>query len=331
VENFSGRSRLPTRLSFVGETWQERAARQAGVLSERDLRELRVPRAFVRNQLRAGRWAERTHAVLTTTTGPLSRDQLLHVAVAHAGPLSLLGGLTAAGLHGLHGWERDDVAVYVEHDLSFDPVPGVRFVRTRRSVDVLRHPGGGPARARLEPAVLLFASTEPSVRTALGAVAACVQQRLTTAERLTPWVRTLRPLRRAADLRALLADLSGGSQSLAEVDVVRLCRRWGLAVPVRQRRRRDRGGRWRYTDAEWDLPDGRVLVLEVDGAFHVDVLSYGEDVARHRGLTTATRSVIRATAFEVRHEPVGLVGDLIALGVPRLSVSGAQVAVPTAI
>ncbi len=315
----------------MGETWHQRAARQAGVLSERDLRELCVPRAFVRNQVRADRWTERTHAVYTTTTGPLSREQLLHVAVAHAGPQALIGGLTAAGLHGLRGWARDEVTVYVEHDLSFDSVPGVRFVRTRRSVDVLRHPGAGLARARLEPAVLLFASTEPSVRTALGAVAACIQQRLTTAERLVPWVRILRPLRRAADLRALLADLSGGSQSLAEVDVLRLCRRWGLAVPARQRRRKDRGGRWRYTDAEWDLPDGRVLVLEVDGAFHIDVLSYGEDVKRQRGLTTAARIVIRATAFEVRHEPFGLVGDLIALGVPRSRESGAEVAVRTAI
>lgn len=314
----------------MGEQWEERAARQHGVLSERDLRELGVSRAFVRNQVRAGRWVERTHSVHTTTTGPLSRDQLLHLAVAHAGPAALVGGLTAAGLLGLHGWDRDVVTVYVEHDLSFDPVSGIRFVRTRRSLAALRHPKNGLPVCRLEPAVLLFASTEPRLRTALGAVAAVVQQRLTTPARLGDWVRTLRPLRRAADLRALLADLDGGSQSLAEVDVVTMCRRWGLALPQRQRRRRDRSGTWRYTDAEWDLPGGRVLVLEVDGAFHLDVLSYGEDVKRHRGLTTPTRTVIRCTAFEVRHEPQGLVPDLLALGVPRAAGSGAEVVAPAA-
>ena len=151
----------------------------------------------------------------------------------------------------------------------------------------------------------------------MGAVTAAVQQRLTTPEHLLGWVRTLRPLRRAAELRELLGDVAGGSQSLAEVDVLRLCRSWGLAAPRRQKRRRDRSGRARFTDCEWDLPDGRVLVLEVDGAFHIDVESYTEDVRRHRGLTTDRRIVIRCTAQELRHEPLGLLQDLIALGVPR--------------
>ena len=125
------------------------------------------------------------------------------------------------------------------------------------------------------------------------------------------------PVAAAASIRDLLADVSGGSQSLAEIDVLRLCRAWGLAAPRRQQRRRDRSGRLRFTDCEWDLPDGRVLVLEIDGAFHIDVDDYTEDVQRHRGLTTDRRIVIRCTAYEVRHEPVGLMRDLIALGVPR--------------
>jgi hypothetical protein len=44
-----------------------------------------------------------------------------------------------------------------------------------------------------------------------------------------------------------------------------------VALPRGQRARLDRAGRRRWTDAEWDLPDGRVLVLEVDGGFHDDV------------------------------------------------------------
>ena len=71
----------PEQTPGVGRTWQEVAESQAGVLSEATLRELGVRRAFVRNQLRAGRWAERTHSVYSTTTGPLSREQLLWVAL----------------------------------------------------------------------------------------------------------------------------------------------------------------------------------------------------------------------------------------------------------
>ena len=77
----------------MGRTWQEVAESQSGALSEATLRELKVTRAFVRNQVRAGRWRERTASVYTTTTGPLSREQRMWVALEHAGPNALLGGL----------------------------------------------------------------------------------------------------------------------------------------------------------------------------------------------------------------------------------------------
>lgn len=301
----------------MGEGWQERATRQCGVLSERDLRELSVPRGFVRNQLRASRWAERTHAVYTTTTGPLSPRQLMWTGVAHAGPSGLVGGLTATALQGLSGWDRDEVTVLVDDELSFDAVDGVRFTRTRRSRSLLLAPGDGLPTCRLEPAVLMFAADEPHERTALGAVVACVQQRLTTAERLVEWTRLLRPLRRAPRIREVLGDVAQGSHSMGEVDLARLCRAWGILPPRRQTRRRDRAGRLRFTDAEWDLSDGRVLVLEIDGAGHLDLASYGLDVRRQRRLTTPRRVVIRCTTHELRREPMEVVGDLIALGVPR--------------
>ncbi len=219
----------------MGTTWQEVSERQCGVLSEADLRVSGVSRAFVRNQLRAGRWARRTHSVFTTTTGPLSREQRLWVAVEHAGPHALIGGLTATELLGMKSWTRDEVTVLVDQELSFDPVEGVRFFRTRRPLEAMRHPTHRLPTCRLEPAVLLFAAHERSTRTALGAVAATVQQRLTTPATLSEWTRLLRPLRRAPAIRELLADVSGGSQSLAEIDVLRLCRSWGLAPPRRQK------------------------------------------------------------------------------------------------
>ncbi|WP_377638872.1 hypothetical protein [Oryzobacter terrae] len=303
----------------MAEQWEERAARQHGVLCERDLRELGVSRAFVRNQLRADRWAERTHSVYTTTTGPLSRQQLMWTAVAHAGPSAMIGGLTAAALHGLRGWDRDLVTVLVDDELSFAPVDGISYTRTRRAPALLRAPRAGIPTCRLEPAVLMFAADEPSERTALGAVVATVQLRLTTTQRLAEWTRLLRPLRRAPLIRELLGEVAGGSHSMGEVDLVRLCRSWGIRPPRRQTRRRDRSGRVRFTDAEWDLPDGRVLVLEVDGGAHLDLVSYGLDVKRQRRLTTPGRVVIRCTTAELRHEPLEVVGDLMALGVPRLA------------
>jgi hypothetical protein len=287
------------------------------MLSQRQLNELGVTRAVVRNKLRSGRWSQRTSSVFSTTTGPLSWDQQLWRAALHAGPDSLIGGLTAAKVHGLRHWDRAEITVLVGNDLSFEELPGVTFFRTRRAIGPMRAPQRLPL-CLLEPAILLFAGYEKNRRTAHGAVAAVVQQRLTGVPDLAVWLQRLRPIRGAKGFRALLDDIGGGAQSLAEVDLRRACRRARIAPPTSQRARRDRSGRLRYTDAEWPLPDGRTLVLEVDGAFHDDDVNSSADRARNRKLTTLDRIVISCSAYELRHDPWTVTEDLIALGVPRL-------------
>ena len=42
----------------------------------------------------------------------------------------------------------------------------------------------------------------------------------------------------------------------------------------------------RRTDCEWDLPNGTVVVLEVDGAFHMAIENYTADMRRQRRITT---------------------------------------------
>ena len=172
---------------------------------------------------------------------------------------------------------------------------------------------------RLEPAILLFAAYDRSPRTAQGVLAAAVQQRLTTPADLRRWITRLRPLPRAKLFRRVLLDIEGGAQSLAEIDVRRMCRRTGLALPDRQRTRKDRSGRLRFTDCEWHLPDGAVVVLEVDGGFHADVEHYDADMKRQRKLTTRSRIILRCGAAELREDPESVAQDLRALGVARLS------------
>jgi hypothetical protein len=93
------------------EPWRALASHQHGMLSQRQLRKLHVTRAAVRNRLRSGRWAQRTSSVFSTTTGPLSWDQQLWRAMLHAGPGSLIGGLTALKIHRLRSWDRAEVTV----------------------------------------------------------------------------------------------------------------------------------------------------------------------------------------------------------------------------
>lgn len=297
--------------------WAELADTQAGLLSHRQLRGLGVSRGEIRNHVRVGRWAVRSSEVVSTTTGPLSPEQALWLGVLHGGPTAMVGALSAATERGLKRWHRDETTILVSNPLSFAPLPGYRFFRTRRPYKVLLGSGDLPT-CRLEPAVLMFAAHEPHLRTALGAVTATVQQRLTTPDALGGWLDRLAPLRRSRDLRDVLTDVSYGAHSMAEVDLRKACRTYGVQPPRSQRTRTDRRGRRRYTDAEWLLPDGRVLVLEVDGAFHDDVMQATQDRVRNRRLTTERRVVVQCSAWEIRHEPWEVIQDLVALGVPTV-------------
>ncbi len=290
---------------------------QCGLVARRQLTRLGLEWERVRNQVAARRWVVLTPRVIGTTTGELTWEQRCWLGVLHAGPHSMLGGLTAASAHGLQGWSRSVVTVLVDDELAFEPVEGVRFFRSRRPFELLRSPRQGVARARLEPAILLWAAYDAPVRAAHGVLAAAVQQRLTTPERLLEWVDQLQPLRRARAFRRTLGDIAGGAQSGAELDVRRMCRRHGLVPPQRQRARVDRAGRRRWTDCEWDLPGGGILVLEVDGSFHLEVLQWEADLKRARSITTRTRVVVRCSAYELRHEDADVARDLVALGVPR--------------
>jgi len=298
-------------------TPSELAATQGGLVTRTQLARIGVDRFRVRNQIAAGRWVERSPTVIGTTTGELSRGQSMWLGVLHAGPRALIGDLTAAEVAGLQRWHRDEIVVLVPADAKLDGgIEGIRFARTRRPIALWRVHGLTLPSAMLEPAILHFAAYQPSLRTAQGVLAAAVQQRLTTPERLGVWVRRMRPLRWAKPMRATLDDLAGGAQSVAEIDVRRLCRDHGLVPPRRQTRRTDLRGARRYTDCEWRLADGRTLVLEVDGAFHMDVEHWEDDLIRHRRLSTSDVVIVRCTASELRRDPETVANDLRTLGVP---------------
>lgn len=294
----------------------ELVVRQSGMVARRQLNEHGIDADRVRDNIAARRWVERTPRVISTVTGELTFDQRCWLAVLHAGPRAMLGNLTAASRQDLKNWERPEICVMVDDELSFEPVPGVDFFRSRRPFDLLISPRPGIPRCQLEPAVLLWAAYEAPNRVAHGVLAATVQQRLTTPRRMIEWVDQLRPLRRAKPFKRTLSFVDAGAHSGAELELGRMCRRFGMPQPTRQRRRRDRWGRPRWTDAEWDVAGGYTIVLEVEGGFHMDVLEAMADARRARRLTTRTRTVVRCTAYELMHEMTEVAVDLIDLGVP---------------
>lgn len=294
--------------------WVVMAQRQAGLVTRRQLLQLGYTSNYVDAQLSARRWQEISGTVLATTTGALTRAQLMWAGVLHAGPRSAIGGLTALEVHGLQNWHRDEITVLLPKSHNLEKIQGIKFVETRRPIQLMVSSNGLPT-WRIEPAALHWAAYTPVTRTAYGVLAACVQQGLTTPYRLDGWITRMRPLRRAKPFRRVLGELAEGSQSVAELDVLRMCDRFGLPRPRRQTRRLDSAGRARYTDAEWSLADGRTLVLEVDGGFHMTVKHWAADLERERQLVATGVVVVRCTAIQLRDEPERIVRDLLRIGV----------------
>jgi hypothetical protein len=290
------------------------AAAQRGMVARRQLRALGCDSDRVRNQIAASRWMARSSTVVSTFTGDVGREATMWLGSLHAGREALVGGLSALEVHGLRNWHRDVITVLVDDAEVIDDLDGIRFVRTRRPLSRFRDVRSELPLARVEPAALLFAGYDRSARTAQGLLAALVQQRLTTPTLLLSELGLMRPLRRAALFRTVLREIEGGAQSLAEMDLGRLCRRFHLPPPRRQRRRRDSSGRWRYLDCEWVLPDGTLLVLEIEGGFHMEVEHWEDDLARQRRLSTPGRLIVRCSARELRDEPEAVFTDLRALG-----------------
>lgn len=143
-----------------------------------------------------------------------------------------------------------------------------------------------------------WAVTDLSVQALL---ASAVQQRLVTPGALSAVVERLPKLRRRALIVETIRDVSGGSLSEYEVLFVRLCRKYRLPMPDRQRRRRDATGRWRYLDADFDRYR---LVVEVDGQQHIEVLAWWEDMMRDNDLVARDgKWVMRMAGFALRREP----------------------------
>ncbi|MBO0845599.1 MAG: DUF559 domain-containing protein [Nocardioides sp.] len=305
---------MPTKRPTL---WREMARVQCGLLARRQLVGLGYDSDYVDDQLAAERWQLVSDVVVCTTTGTLTREQQMWTGVLHAGPGSAIGGLTALERRGLKNWYRDEITVLLAKSHNLQPLEGVRFVETRRPV-LLNATGALPT-WRTEPAALLFAGYTPSPRTAMGLLAAVVQQRLTSPDRLLAEIDRMRPLRRAKLFKATLAEVEDGSHSLAELGVSRMCRQHGLPQPDRQVRRRDASGRLRYLDCEWRLPDGTVVILEIDGGFHMEVEHWEDDIARERDLVSTGAVVLRCTDREIRDQPDRVASSLRAVGVGRSS------------
>jgi len=292
-------------------------AQQDGVCSVTQLLAHQVHRRHVEQQLRQRRWSRWGPRVVLLQNAPPTRRQLLWAAVLHSGPYSALTGLTALEASGLQTITSDLLHAVVPRGVTVPRMPGLKVHELRRYSLADRCartlPAVGNARATVDAAVL-----QPLARFALTIVSTVVQQRLSLVDHIAAELDNAGAVRHRRLLLAHLGDLTGQTHAQFEVDMLRLCKRANLAPPRQQVVRTDAYGRKRYHDFEWLLPDGTILVLEVDGAQHMEVRHWADDIARDRANVVAGRKVLRCTNDELRRHPERIIADLIAAGVPRL-------------
>lgn len=248
--------------------------------------------------------------------GRLNRPELCRAILINCGPRALLTSFTVAEERGLRGWQRREVHVLAPSGTHRPPIRDLILHRTGDWSAVSLDPD---RRCHaIAPALVIAAGSFSNPKPGCGLFAAAVQQRICTPGDLRAALERAPRARHRRHLLIALGDIEQGAHSLAEIDFGRLCRRYGLPKPSRQRIRVDPRGRRRYLDAEWRLPDGRIVIVEVDGAAHTEVMQWEADQLRQNDMALSGPSVIlRYPASTVRHEPARVAGQLSrALGTP---------------
>ena len=285
--------------------WAPLIARQHAVLTRDQLATRGVGRSRVAAARTARRWQTLGRNVVVLHNAPLTTAQRRWTAVLLPGKPAALAGLTAAAVAGLQGFDDPQTHVVLASTCSVDFPDWVTVHLSRRFA-----PGdiaaAGVPRTRTSRSLIDAAAWSSSPRRACAILCAGVQQRLTTAGELSGELRRAGHVRHVAIMRSVLGDIGGGGHTLAEIDLGPLARRAGLPPPRRQALRREPSGLFRYVDAEFDLPDGTVLVVEIDGAVHLRPTSWWKDMSRQNEIVIAGSPVLRFDSVTVR-----LDGDLV--------------------
>jgi hypothetical protein len=291
------------------------AEEQDQVLTRAQLRALGVRYWHIRDRVRGRRWRLVGRRCVVLHRGPLGRAERRWIAVLELGQDAALCAETAMEDAGMTGFESDSVHVVVARGSRIRHFPWLVVHESRRfDPDGDVHPTARPRRVRLERGVIDAAAWSATPRRACAIVSAAVQQRLTVAQRLVAELDAAGRIRFHRLLRAVLVDVSGGAHALSELDLATACCEAGLPSPRRQAVRRDSSGRRRYLDAEVLLPDGTLLVLEADGAGHLDTQTWWDDQLRQNDVVIDGAVVLRFPGVVLRLDRQRVVAQLRAIG-----------------
>jgi hypothetical protein len=210
----------------------------------------------------------------------------------------------------VRGFNSAAVHILVTRGARVLPTPGVivRVHESRRftSADILPCE---PPTTSLDRATIDAAVWSEDIKTATRIVAAVVQQRRTTPENLKAVLLTAGLVKHRKPLLMFLADLSGGAEALSEVAFLQWCRRHHFPCP-RTQVRLDVRGRRRYLDATFELPNGEVLMVEIDGGVHLNLTTRWLDTAKDNDAVITGRMTLRFPSVAIYSDDPRAVGQL---------------------
>ena len=284
-------------------------AAQHGIATREQLADLGVAAATIRANVAAGRWQAVSRRVLALHNGPLTSDQSAWFAVLDGGPDCALAGLSALRAQGLHGFAVDRHQTVVP--VAARPGRHELYVRrrSRRLCDDAVHPVRQPAMLRVPYALVDALEVMELPLRGCALMAAVVQQQMLRPSQLHALVAAEPTLPNRRVYAAVAADIEGGAQSLLEIDFGRLAKRAGLPPPRRQSVRRDKYGRRRYLDVDFDA-----FTVEVDGAVHLKPLNWWDDMFRQNGLVISGRPMLRFASVGIRLQPAKVIEQLADAG-----------------
>lgn len=214
-------------------------------------------------------------------------------AMWESGAGTVLDGVAALLASGMTGFSPDVIDVAIPKRNRRHRVPGVRLRQYSVTPPTIR---GGIPRVVPERALLNAMQWAMTDRVAALLLCLAVQQRIVSPPRLLTAFMALARCRRREFIAAVIWDVCDGAHSLGELDVVSLCRRYGLPPPTRQAVRRTPGGRV-YLDLAWEDIG---LVIEIDGGHHATALSPVLDALRQNDVVLGDETVLRVPVLGLR-------------------------------
>lgn len=265
---------------------------QDGVVSRRQVLQLRGTDADIARMLRRRQLSVVHPGVYVDHTGPLSWRQRAWAAVLFYWPAALARESALPR-------PPADAAVHVAVDLgrTVRPVRGVLIHRTADFAARVRW-NASPPKIALEHAVVDVAAGCRDPLEQFRVLAEACQTRETRPSAIAAAVRARRRVRDRTRLLELLADLETGACSVLEREYLQLERRHGLPTQDRRQRPDVIAGRAAYRDV--DHSDFG-LVVELDGkAFHDNPRARDRDFARDlETVVTSAVTTMRLTYGQV--------------------------------